>query len=639
VDQRKDDPELRARAREASKPAPGDELSTRSWDARPTHLTEGLQPNVALECGWGRLLFGQTFADHDLLVREVSREEPGRRDICLYVREPHVLVSKAPQELFIDPSHTYRLWLHQHRAAGDPTRGLTIRELASEAEAGQINRIYTAAGMVTAPTSVLWANQHDPTYVYLVAEDEETGEIVGTVTGVDHTHAFSDPEAGTSLWCLAVDPLTPRPGIGRALVVALADRFKARGRAYLDLSVVHDNSPAIGLYEKLGFVRVPVFSVKRKNPINERLFAAAPAEGVADLNPYARIIADEALRRGITVHVVDAESGLLRLSHGGRTVTTRESLSELTNAVAMSRCDDKRLTRRLLADAGLSVPTGRVATHDDEDHAFLEANVEVVVKPARGEQGQGITVGVRTGDELVHAVALAERFCPEVLLEQYVTGDDLRVLVIDHQVVAAAIRLPAMITGTGEHTITELISARSRRRAAATGGESVIPLDEATTRTIEEAGHALDDVLEAGVELAVRRTANLHTGGTIHDVTGRLHPDLARAAVRASEVLEIPVVGLDLIVPDVTQPEHVIIEANERPGLANHEPQPTAERFIDLLFPSTRALPRGWKPGAVGADHRADGGSTPAVAERASDADGGDDDPTEADSRDQHGGR
>jgi hypothetical protein len=29
----------------------------------------------------------------------------------------------------------------------------------------------------------------------------------------------------------------------------------------------------------------------------------------------------------------------------------------------------------------------------------------------------------------------------------------------------------------------------------------------------------------------------------------------------------------------------VFIEANERPGLANHEPQPTAERFMDLLFP------------------------------------------------------
>jgi D-alanine-D-alanine ligase-like ATP-grasp enzyme len=45
------------------------------------------------------------------------------------------------------------------------------------------------------------------------------------------------------------------------------------------------------------------------------------------------------------------------------------------------------------------------------------------------------------------------------------------------------------------------------------------------------------------------------------------------------------VVGIDFIVPSHTEPDYVFIEANERPGLANHEPQPTAERFIDLLFP------------------------------------------------------
>jgi GNAT-family acetyltransferase (TIGR03103 family) len=580
-------------------------LSTRPWDDQPEHLKGDLRADVALECGWGRLLFGQTFPDHDALIAEVAREEPGRRDICMYVREPHVAVSKAPQELFIDPSHTYRLWLHTLRPGAEPVRGVVVRKMASETDADAVNRIYTEAGMVTAPTETLWRNQLTQTFTYLVAEDAESGEVIGTVTGVDHTYAFNDPEGGTSLWCLAVDPQTSRPGVGRALVRTLAERYQGRGRAYLDLSVVHDNAPAIALYEKLGFVRVPVFAVKRKNPINEPLFAAAPAEGIADLNPYARLVADEALRRGITVHVTDAESGLLRLSHGGRTVHTRESLSELTNAVAMTRCDDKRLTRRLLADAGLEVPAGRVATYDGDDLAFLADHGEVVVKPARGEQGQGITVGVRTEEDLVNAVALAERFCPEVLLERFVTGDDLRVVVIDHRVVAAAVRLPARVTGTGQHTIAELIAATSRRRAAATGGESTIPLDDATTRTVEDAGYALEDVLDPGVELAVRRTANLHTGGTIHDVTAILHPELARAAVRASEVLDIPVVGLDLLVPDVAGPDHVIIEANERPGLANHEPQPTAERFIDLLFPGTRALPRGWQPGAQGADHRA----------------------------------
>jgi hypothetical protein len=66
------------------------------------------------------------------------------------------------------------------------------------------------------------------------------------------------------------------------------------------------------------------------------------------------------------------------------------------------------------------------------------------------------------------------------------------------------------------------------------------------------------------------------------------------AAVRASRALDVPVTGLDFLVPDVGGPDHVLIEANERPGLANHQPQPTAERFVDLLFPETTALPAGW---------------------------------------------
>ena len=43
-----------------------------------------------------------------------------------------------------------------------------------------------------------------------------------------------------------------------------------------------------------------------------------------------------------------------------------------------------------------------------------------------------------------------------------------------------------------------------------------------------------------------------------------------------------------MLVPAADQPDYALIEINERPGLANHEPQPTAERYIDLLFPETR---------------------------------------------------
>jgi GNAT-family acetyltransferase (TIGR03103 family) len=299
------------------------------------------------------------------------------------------------------------------------------------------------------------------------------------------------------------------------------------------------------------------------------------------------------------VEVLDAEAGEMRLSQGGRTVVTRESLSEYTSAVAMSRCDDKRLTRRIVSEAGIAVPKGRLATFGEDDHAFLEEVGDVVVKPTRGEQGNGITVGVDGADELDAALARAREHHPEVLIEQRAKGDDLRLVVIDGKVVAAAIRRPAEIFGTGKHTVRELIETQSRRRAAATGGESRIPVDAVTESTVREAGWSFDDVLPEGTRLRVRRTANLHQGGTIHDVTAEVHPDLCAVAVKAADAIGIPVTGIDLLVPDVTEPDYVFIEANERPGLANHEPQPTAKSFVDYLFPGTPALPQAWTPSAA----------------------------------------
>ena len=100
-------------------------------------------------------------------------------------------------------------------------------------------------------------------------------------------------------------------------------------------------------------------------------------------------------------------------------------------------------------------------------------------------------------------------------------------------------------------------------------------------------GHEFDSVLPEREVLPVRRTANVHTGGSIHDVTGLLHHQLSTVAIEAARAIDIPVVGIDLIVPAVDGPDYVIIEANEQPGLANHEPQPTVERFVDLLFPAS----------------------------------------------------
>jgi len=540
---------------------------------------------VALDCGWGRLLFAQTFPDAHSLADALAEEGPERRDIAGWVREPHLVLAAAPQALFLDPSHTFRLDLSTYRASRKRPRGFVVRWVTSQADADAVNRIYLAHRMVTVPPEFMFSHRDSRTIVYLVAEDEVTGQVIGTVTGVDHLRAFDDPERGSSLWCLAVDPQAARPLVGETLVRRLAEYFQARGAATMDLSVMASNRQAIELYEKLGFTRLPVFTVKRKNAINEKLFVGAPPE--AELNPYARIIVDEARRRGIGVEVVDAEGGFFRLSSGGRSILCRESLSELTSAVAMSLCDDKAATRRAVARAGVRVPEAIEYDTRDNLERFLQRHGSVAVKPARGEQGRGVSVGLETIEEAMAAVERARAHCDRVLIEQCVTGEDLRLIVIGYKLVAAAIRRPARVIGDGASPIRELIERQSRRRGAATGGESKIPLDAETERCVAKAGFGMDDVLPSGLEINVRKAANLHTGGTIHDVTDEVHPSLVDAAIRAARALDVPVTGIDFMVRSPRQPGYWFIEANERPGLANHEPQPTAERFIDLLFPQS----------------------------------------------------
>lgn len=551
----------------------------------------GAPPEVSharavVDCGWGRLIFAQTFESDANLLEVLRGESEESRDIAFYVRDPQVAIARAPQEVFLDPSLTWRLDLITYRPSRRMRTGFHIRRLTSRDDADAVNAIYAEHGMVRVPEDYFWARRDARVVTILVAEDNQSGEVIGVVMGVDHQRAFQDPGAGSSLWSLGVSSKSGHSGVGEALVRTLAEMFQTRGAAFMDLSVLHDNVRATALYEKLGFRRISAFALKRRNVINQSLFIGdMPEEG---LNPYARIIVDEARRRGIGVEIIDSEANIFRLIHGGRSIRCRESLSDLTSAVALSICDDKRVTRRIVERAGLKVPERLEEDSREARKAFLERQGSIVVKPARGEQGKGVAVGLTEPEAVEKAVDVARQFCPDVLVEAYFEGTDLRLVVIGNEVVAAAIRKPACVLGDGVSPVRQLAAAQSRRRSAATDGESRIPMDAETERCLADQELTWDSVPEAGQEVMLRRAANLHTGGTIIDVTAELHPTLREAALTAARAINIPVTGIDLMVKDPSKPDYVFIEANERPGLANHEPRPTAEKFIDLLFPLAR---------------------------------------------------
>jgi ribosomal protein S18 acetylase RimI-like enzyme len=251
--------------------------SLNSWgDNIPKIKKKEMEMNVSVDCGWGQLIFGHTFEDDNKIIELFLQEKTGQRNLAIYVRNHHVLLSKAPNLLFVDPSITFRLWLHNYRMPKKRHGEFHIRFMKDEEDAVRVNEIYRKSGMVESNPEIMIQNQLTPIFNYFVAEDRKDGEIIGAITGIDHKAAFNDPDNGASFWALTVDPDRRARGIGRALVRAVAEYYLAKGRSYLDLSVLHNNKKAIALYQALGFNRIPVYAIKRKNDINEAYYTGGP---------------------------------------------------------------------------------------------------------------------------------------------------------------------------------------------------------------------------------------------------------------------------------------------------------------------------------------------------------------------------
>lgn len=105
-----------------------------SYQRLQAHLaregSDACQPQ-SIHCGWGRLLIGHTYPDAASLAAALQEERPGERDIALYVAAPQQVLAQAPQQLFLDPSDTLRLWFTDYRPAPRSFRGFHIRRVQS----------------------------------------------------------------------------------------------------------------------------------------------------------------------------------------------------------------------------------------------------------------------------------------------------------------------------------------------------------------------------------------------------------------------------------------------------------------------------------------------------------------------------
>lgn len=291
---------------------------------------------------------------------------------------------------------------------------------------------------------------------------------------------------------------------------------------------------------------------------------------------------------------------LIQFGYGKHQKRIQAALTSHSNVLGVELACNKENTKKILAHLGVPVPLGKTiySFRELEETIDYLGGYPIAIKPLNGNHGRGITIDVQNWEQAEVAYDRAREVSDGVIVEHYYQGRDHRILVVNHQVVAVAERVPAHVVGNGEDSIAILVERENQSACRGEGHDNIltkIKLDATTEEMLVGQGFTLDTILAPGQICYLRATANLSTGGIAIDRTDEIHPENVWLAERVSRIIGLDVAGIDVITTDITKPlreaDGVIIEVNAAPGLRMHLApsqgvgRNVAAPILQMLFP------------------------------------------------------
>ena len=272
--------------------------------------------------------------------------------------------------------------------------------------------------------------------------------------------------------------------------------------------------------------------------------------------PSTASLVRAAEERGIPWIRLNRQS-LVQFGHGKYQHRIQATTTCNTSNIAVELASDKEETNSILRDLGLPVPKQRlVRSSSDAKRAAARIGFPVVLKPLSGNHGRGVSINLKTNDEVEAAFAKAREHGRNIIVESFLEGHDHRLLVVNGELVAAAKRVPGHVVGDGRQTIEQLVEVVNEDPRRGVGHEKVLTrleLDHQAERLLAKLGYDRNTVPKDGETVYLRLTANLSTGGTAIDVTDTIHPDNRDMAIRTIKAIGLDIGGVDFLTKDITE--------------------------------------------------------------------------------------
>lgn len=264
--------------------------------------------------------------------------------------------------------------------------------------------------------------------------------------------------------------------------------------------------------------------------------------------------------------------------------------------------DDKARVKRLLARHGIPVSEGRTFVSKRAGLAYgVKLGLPLVAKPRTGSLAQHVMVYLNSEKELSEAIDIVKQYQPSFIVEKFLEGGMHRGTVIDQKHVFIVLRDRANVVGDGTHTVRQLMEIKNAdpRRAEAFDASASLhkmPFDEITAAHLATQGLNYDSILPQGKRADMYGPGKLlpDRGNDIINMTHGAHPDNVELFRRAAAILNIDLVGIDFVIPDIRRSYKNqvcgVLEANSIPYVDMHtnpsigQPEPIVELIWDLTL-------------------------------------------------------
>ncbi|NMA67684.1 MAG: hypothetical protein GX957_15885 [Clostridiaceae bacterium] len=261
---------------------------------------------------------------------------------------------------------------------------------------------------------------------------------------------------------------------------------------------------------------------------------------------------------------------------------------------------DKGISRELLRKLGISVAKGQIFGLKQKEQAkhFALSLPSAVVKPVDGNRAKGVTVGVKSSSDFIHAWDSAVKSTRRGVLieEQFVDGVELRCLVLNQKYIAAFTKLPPHVLGNGIDTLSKLIEKKNEDRLNNPHlRKGLIKIDKHRLAIIKSQGFGLSSIPPKGAVIIIDWKANTSTGGDSVDVTDEVHPSFREIAESVAGIVPgLDIVGVDIIAYDymkeMEKGNYIVIEGNTLPGIGAHHypaygrPRNVAKKIVEYIL-------------------------------------------------------